>query len=97
MVDRNLTLRVDVDLASLFQALLASWVGPGFRFMVDTFLVVILLPGHNVGILFRFTSFLSTLHWPTGSDDMGHFDVSFFLKSYPFLSNGLDTGCSVKR
>ena len=25
----------------------------------------------------RFTSFLGTLHWPTGSDDIGHFGVSF--------------------
>ena len=30
-----------------------------------------------VGILIRFTSFLSTLHWPTGSDDFGHFGVSY--------------------
>ena len=49
------------------------------------------------GILFRFTSFLSTLHWPAGSDDMGHFGCFFFGTSHPFLSNGLVTGCSVKR
>ena len=39
---------------------------------------------YSVGILFRFTSFLSTLHWPAGSDDFGHFGVSFFGASYPF-------------
>ena len=51
----------------------------------------------SVGILFRFTSFLHTLHWPAGSDDMGHFVFFFFGTSYPFLSSGLDTDCSVKR
>ena len=32
---------------------------------------------YSVGILIRFTSFLTTLHWPSGSDDFGHFGVSF--------------------
>ena len=32
---------------------------------------------YSVGILFRFTSFLGTLHWPSCSDDFGHFGVSF--------------------
>ena len=32
----------------LFPALLASWVGPGFRFIVVTFLVLIILPGRTV-------------------------------------------------
>ena len=32
---------------------------------------------YSVGMLIRFTSFLNTLHWPTGSDDLGHFGVSF--------------------
>ena len=32
---------------------------------------------YSVGILCRFTSFLGTLHWPIGSDDIGHFGVSF--------------------
>ena len=31
----------------------------------------------SVSILIRFTSFLDTLHWPSGSDDLGHFGVSF--------------------
>ena len=32
---------------------------------------------YSVGILCKCTSFLGTLHWPTGSVDMGHFGVSF--------------------
>ena len=32
---------------------------------------------YSVGILIRFTSFLETLHWPSGSDDLGHFGISF--------------------
>ena len=32
---------------------------------------------YSVGILIRFTSFLSTLHWPSGASDFGHFGVSF--------------------
>ena len=32
---------------------------------------------YSVGILIRFTSFLDTMHWPSGSVDMGHFGVSF--------------------
>ena len=51
---------------------------------------------YSVGILCKFTSFLGTLHWPTGSEDMGHFSVSF-LELLILLSHGLDTGCSVKR
>ena len=39
---------------------------------------------YSVGILCRFTSFLGTLHWPIGSDDIGHFGVSFFGTSDPF-------------
>ena len=32
---------------------------------------------YSVSILVRFTSFLGTVHWPTGSVDMGHFGISF--------------------
>ena len=32
---------------------------------------------YSVGILVRFTSFLGTLHWPSGSVDLGHFGISF--------------------
>ena len=41
----------------------------------------------SVGILIRFTSFLNTLHWPTGSVDMAIFGV-LFLSFLSFLSNG---------
>ena len=30
-----------------------------------------------VGILVKITSFLKTLHWPSGSADEGHFGISF--------------------
>ena len=39
---------------------------------------------YGVGILCRFSSFLGTLHWPSCSDDFGHFGVSFFGASVPF-------------
>ena len=32
---------------------------------------------YSIGILVRFTSFLGTLHWPSGSVDLGHFGSSF--------------------
>ena len=32
---------------------------------------------YSVGILVRFSAFLGTLHWPSGSVDMGHFGISF--------------------
>ena len=32
---------------------------------------------YSVGILYKFTAFLGSLHWPVGSEDMGHFGVSF--------------------
>ena len=51
---------------------------------------------YSVGILVRFTSFLGTLHWPSGSVDLGHFGISF-LELLIFSSNGLDTDCLVKR
>ena len=38
----------------------------------------------NSSILVRFTSFLNSLHWPSGSDDFGHFGISFFGTSDPF-------------
>ena len=75
---RRLAIRVSVDLASLPGP-------PGFLggpwIQVDA--------GHisgadnaawpySVGILVRFTSFLGSLHWPSGSDDFGHFGVFFW-------------------
>ena len=32
---------------------------------------------YRVGILVKITSFLKTLHWPSGSTDLGHFGISF--------------------
>ena len=32
----------------------------------------------NVGILVRFTSFLTVLPWPSGVVDLGHFCISFW-------------------
>ena len=32
---------------------------------------------YSVGILVKFTSFLHTLHWPSGVVDLGHFGISF--------------------
>ena len=51
---------------------------------------------YSVGILVRFISFLHTLHWPSGSDDLGHFGVSF-LELLILFSNGFVTDCSAKR
>ena len=93
MVDRKarkFAIRVNVDLASLSGPpgfLTSSWVqvSAGRISGADT-----AAWPHSVCILCRFTSFLSTLHWPMGSDDNGHFGISF-------LSTGLDTGCFVKR
>ena len=32
---------------------------------------------YRVGILCKLTSLLGTSHWPVGSEDLGHFGVSF--------------------
>ena len=94
---RKLAIRVNVDLASLPGPpgfLNNSWV------QVDA--------GHitsadisawpcSVGILVRFTSFLGTSHWPSGSADSWSILGSPFWSSLSFLSNGLVTDCSVKR
>ena len=62
----------------LFLALLVSQVVLRFRFMVVTFLVLILLPGRTVLVFWlSLLLFLGTLHWPTGSDDLGHFGSRF--------------------
>ena len=50
-----------------------------------------LLLGHKVLVLLlRFTSFLATLHWPSGAQDFGQFSISF-LELLILLSNGLVT------
>ena len=85
---RKLAIRVDVDLASLPGP-------PGFLggpwIQVDAGRI----PGadiaawpYSVGILVRFTSFLSTLHWPTGSDDLRSFWSLVFGAFDPFRAMG---------
>ena len=93
---RKLHIRVNVDLASLpgppgFLNSSLNQVGAGHITGAD-----ISAWPYSVGILVRFTSFLGTLHWPSGSVDMGHFGISFWNFLY-FLSNGLVTDCLVKR
>ena len=75
---RRLDIRVNVDLASLPGP-------PGFLhgpwFQVHGGCISgadIAAWPYSVGILVRFTSFLTTLHLPSGSDDLGQFGVSFW-------------------
>ena len=74
---RKLAIRVNVDLASLPGPpgfLNSSWI------QVDAGHITgadISAWPYSVGILVRFTSFLRTLHWPSGSVDLGHFGISF--------------------
>ena len=74
---RKLAIRINVDPASLPGPpgfLSGPWIQvDGGRISVDD---VAAWP-YSVGILFRFASFLGTLHWPSCSDDFGHFGVSF--------------------
>ena len=74
---RNLAIRVNVDLASLPGPpgfLNNNWVqvDAGHITSAD-----ISAWPYSVDILVRFTSFLGTLHWPSGSVDLGHFGISF--------------------
>ena len=74
---RNLHVRVNVDLASLPGPpgfLHNSWsqVHAGHITGAD----VSAWP-YSVGILVKFSSFLGTLHWPSGSVDLGHFGSPF--------------------
>ena len=74
---RKLHIGVNVDLASLPGPpgfLNSSWI------QVDAGHITgadISAWPYSVGILVRFTSFLGTLHWPSGSVDLGHFGISF--------------------
>ena len=53
------------------------------------FLELILLPGLTVlAFSDKFTAFLRSLHWPMGSEDMGHFGGFFLGASYPFRAMG---------
>ena len=74
---RKLAFRVNVDLASLPgppSFLNSSWVPTDAGHITGAHISV--WP-FCVGILVRFTSFLGTLHWPSGSVDLGHFGISF--------------------
>ena len=74
---RKLAVRVNVDLASLLGPpgfLNNSWI------QVDAGRITgcdIAAWPYSVGILVKFTSFLNTLHWPSGSADLSHFGISF--------------------
>ena len=74
---RKLAIRINVDLASLPGPpgfLNNSWI------QVDAGHITgadIAAWPYSVSILFRFTSFLNTLHRPSGSVDFGHFGLSF--------------------
>ena len=74
---RMLGIRVNVDLASLPGPpgfLHSSWV------QVDSGHIAgsdIAAWPYSVGILVKFTSFLATLHWPSGTEDFGHLGISF--------------------
>ena len=75
---RKLAIRVNVDLASLLGPpgfLKSSWVQVGSGRITGADIAA--WP-YSVSIFIRFTSFLDTLHWPSGSDDFGHFGISFF-------------------
>ena len=74
---RRLAIRVTVDLASLPGPpgfLNCDWVQVHAGHITDA---DISAWPYSVGILVRFTSFLGTLHWPSGSVDLGHFGISF--------------------
>ena len=62
----------------LFLVHLGFCIVLGFRLILVTLLGLTLLLGLNsVGILVKITSFLKTLHWPSGTADLGHFGISF--------------------
>ena len=74
---RNLAIRVTVDLASLPGPpgfLNFTWVQVDAGHIAGDDIAV--WP-YSVGILVKFTSFLNTLHWPSGFVDLGHFGISF--------------------
>ena len=43
---------------------------------------------YSVGILFKFTAFLGTLHWPVNAVDVGHCRSFLSGGSYPFRAMG---------
>ena len=74
---RKLAIRVHVDLASLPGPpgfLNKSWVQVSAGRITGADIAAW---SCSVSILIRFTSFLNTLHWPSGTEDFGHFGISF--------------------
>ena len=70
-------IRVNVDLASLPGPLGFS-SGPWMQIHGSSISGAdIAAWPYNVGILFKFTAFLGTLHWPVDAFNMGHFGVSY--------------------
>ena len=85
---RKLAIRVNVDLASLPGQpgfLNHSWIHDDAGRIAGEDIAA--WP-YSVGILVRFTSFLDTLHWPSGAVDLGHFGISFFGTLNPFRAVG---------
>ena len=73
---RKLAVRVNVDLASLPGPpgfLNSSWIQVAAGRITGADIAA--WP-YSVSILIRFTSFLNTLHWPSGSGDLCHFGIS---------------------
>ena len=74
---RKLDIRMDADLAFLPGPpgfLNSSWIEVAAGRITGAGIAAW---AYSVSILIRFTSFLTTLHWPSGSVDFGHFGVSF--------------------
>ena len=85
---RKLAIRVTEDLASLPGPpgfLNCDWVQVHAGHITDA---GISAWSYSVGILVRFTSFLGTLHWPSGSVDLGHDGITFFGASHTFRAMG---------
>ena len=73
---RKLAIRVNVDLASLPGPLFKITLG--FRSLLVALLVPTLLLGHTVLVFcLDLLLFLLLLHWPSGTQDFGHFGISF--------------------
>ena len=85
---RKLAIRVNVDLASLPGPpcfLNYSWVEVSAGRITGADIAA--WP-YSVSFFIRFTSFLNTLHWPSGSDDFGHFGISFLELLNPIRAMG---------
>ena len=76
-VGRNVVRRIFglILISHLSLGLLVSCMGLGLRMMVVVSLVRTLLRPESVSLLCKFVSFLGTLHWPSGAEDLGHFLV----------------------